>query len=145
MPVLSKGFGVVYLDNAGGTLTDVSGQGATCALSAENAVGSYFVLNSRYQKTLDGGVSWSADLEIIAETGTNGYSLIRDWFLSATGGARTFRFDQPDSTTGSQRYEGEVRLASVNGLLSAQAGAGEPVRLSVRLVGDGPLTASIVA
>lgn len=145
MAILQQFSGRLYIDNAGGTLTDISANGTTFTLNITNTTGSYNVLNSPWTKTTDGPRAWSVDCELIAETGTNGYSLIRDWVMATSPGARTVRIDQPDSSAGSQRYEGEARISNANGLLNANASAGDPVRVSFTLTGDGVLTASTIS
>lgn len=144
MVILQKFSGRIYVDNAGGTLTDIGGNGTTFALNVTNTTGQYNVLNTPWTKTVDGPRGWSADCELIAETGTNGYSLLRDWIMAVSPGARTVRLDQPDSQPGSQRFEGEARISNANGLLNADASAGDPVRVTFTLSGDGALTASTI-
>jgi hypothetical protein len=145
MAILQQFSGRIYLDNAGGTLTDIGANGTSFMLNVTNTTATYNVLNTPWTKATDGPRSWSIDCELIAETGTNGYSLIRDWVMATSPGARTVRIDQPDSSTGSQRYEGECRISNANGLLNANASAGDPVRVTFTLTGDGQLTPSIVA
>lgn len=144
MAILQQFSGKIYLDNAGGTLTDIGANGTKFTLNVTNTTGQYNVLNTPWTKTVDGPRGWSVDCELIAETGTNGYSLLRDWITATSPGARTVRLDQPDSNPGSQRYEGEVRVANANGLANANASAGDPVRVTFSLQGDGDLTDSVI-
>lgn len=144
MAVLQQFSGRIYVDNVGGTLTDIGASGTTFTLNILNMTGQYNTLNTPWTKTVDGPRGWSIDCELIAETGTNGYSLLRDWIMATSPGARTVRIDQPDSQPGSQRYEGECRVSNANGILNANASSGEPVRVSFTLQGDGVLTSSIV-
>lgn len=137
--------GKMYLDNAGGTLTDISANETSFTLNVTNATATYGVLNTVWQKAVDGIRSWSVDCELIMETGTNGYSLLRDWIMATSPGARTVRLDQPDSLSGSQRYEGEVRIQNANSLVNANAMGSDPVKVTFTLVGDGTLTASTIA
>jgi hypothetical protein len=142
---LQQFLGKLYIDNAGGTLTDISADDTRFSLDVTNTVGQYNTLNTPWTKATDGPRSWSVNCELIAEPGTNGYSLLRDWVMATSPGARTVRMDQPDSTTGAQRYEGEARISNASGLLMADASSGDPVRVTFTLTGDGALTASIVA
>lgn len=145
MAILQQFSGRIYIDNAGGTLTDIGANGTSFTLNVTNQTGQYNVLNTPWTKTVDGPRAWSVDCELIAETGTNGYSLLRDWITTTSPGARTVRIDQPDSSTGSQRFEGEARISNANGLLNANASAGDPVRVTFTLLGDGQLTPSTIA
>lgn len=145
MAVMQQFQGKLYIDNVGGVLTDVSPNETSFTLNVQNATATYGVLNTQWQKAVDGLRSWSVDCELIAEPGTNGYSLLRDWIMAAAPGARTIRMDQPDSLTGSQRYEGEARIQNANGLLNANATGSDPVRVTFTLVGDGALTPSVIA
>jgi hypothetical protein len=145
MAPMQQFLGKLYIDNVGGVLTDCSPNGASFNLNVTNQTGQYATLNTPWMKTTDGPRSWSVDCELIAEAGTNAYSLLRDWIMATSPGARTVRIDQPDSLTGSQRYEGEARISNANGLLNANATSGDPVRVSFTLTGDGILTPSIVA
>ena len=145
MAILQQFSGRIYLDNAAGTLTDIGANGTSFTLNLTNTTSQYNVLNTPWSKATDGPRSWSVDCELIAETGTNGYSLLRDWIMATSPGARTVRIDQPDSSSGSQRYEGECRIKNASGLLNANASAGDPVRVSFTLVGDGELYDSIIS
>lgn len=144
MAPLEKYAGKMYIDNAGGTLTDVGGNGTKFRVSVRNQVGQYVTLNTKWVKRVDGPREWQVDIELVAETGTNGYSLLRDWIMADAPGARTGRFDQPDSQPGSLRFEGEVRVQNADGLLDADASVGEVVRVTSSLMGDGALTASVI-
>ena len=144
MAVLQQFLGKLYIDNAGGTLTDISANETSFSLTVNNTTGQYNTLNTPWTRSVDGPRAWSATCELIAEPGTNGYSLLRDWIMATSPGARTVRMDQPDSAAGSQRYEGEARIQNADGLLNANASSGDPVRVSFTLVGDGALTASTV-
>ena len=145
MAVIQQFQGKLYIDNVGGTLTDISANESSFTLNVTNATAEYGVLNTVWKKSVDGMRGWSVDCELIAEPGTNGYSLLRDWIMATSPGARTVRMDQPDSQPGSQRYEGEARIQNTNGLLNANAMGSDPVKVTFTLIGDGALVASIIA
>lgn len=136
--------GKLYIDNAGGTLTDISVQDTEATLSVQNRTTTYNRLNEAWDFTLNGVRGWRISGKLLVEPGTNGFSLLCDLMFSATMNSRTIRIDQPDSQPGSRRYEGEACLGNLDGLATLMAGSAEPVEVTYELIGDGPLTASVI-
>ena len=148
MPVFASGNGVIQIDSTtGGSLTDISAGVESFSLSSvDQNVGSYFVMNSRWQNSLEGGKSWSVEIVVIGEdtAASSAYSILSQWALATTSGSRTIQIDQPTSTTGSVRYSGETVLISGGPLLNGVGGSGDPVKVTFRLQGTGALTRSII-
>jgi hypothetical protein len=147
MAVIARGQAVVQLDNSSGTLTALTNGTVGASIEVTQNVGNYFTLDSGWQKSLDGGKSWSVTLRFVADTSsTSAYAYLRDWMLPTSGlsGERTIQIDFPDSAPGSQRYSGEGRIVSLTDLGSAEGGSGDPVMVTAQLRGSGALTDSTI-
>lgn len=134
---------VVSLDNAAGTLTDISGSSNQVEMSFTNVAGTYRNAASsnptRYLIEQDLTIS----LTILYSTATDeALDILRKWVAAGITGsdARSLRVDIPDSTAGSDRYEVEV-LATQFDIPASAADAG-PILASVALESTGAYTVS---
>lgn len=135
---------VIQLDNAGGSLVDISGQANAIKISYKKNVGSFHTLGSLWNDATEGGIDTEISLTILETTTTaQAHQICRDWL--ASGGARTLRVDVPSSSSGSLRYEGEVRLAGIDPAHESKAGSGEPAMTTVQLVGVGAWSPAVIA
>jgi len=129
---------VVSIDDDGGTLTDVSGSTNEVAISFEINMGEANTFDGNYPLRLVCGKTASMSLTALyTTTGDEAWDLIKGWLHVYDGDSRTVRVDCPDSTTGSDRYEGEWTLVSYDHTFSS--GEGGPIMVSAELVNDGTI------
>jgi hypothetical protein len=147
MGFISETLGVIKLDKAAGTLVDISAQIVTATLTVETTAGTFHTLGGTYASAVDGKKTWRVELEMYLSDGgseTEAYDLIMTWITAASPGARTFEGYTPNTSAGSLKFTGEVRVQSGSGMALNAAG-NMPQRFRVTLVGDGTLTKSTVS
>ncbi|NIP86509.1 MAG: hypothetical protein GTO03_13460 [Planctomycetales bacterium] len=136
---------VISLDNAGGTLTDISGSSNAVSLTFSNEVGTYRRAGSdaptRYLEAQDLSISLSV---VYSTASGEGLALLRAWAAGSIGGgdARTIRIDVPDSTSGSDRYQVEVLPGNLEIPLASNEGG--PVLVTAALESTGAYTVSTI-
>lgn len=149
MAFLDVAFGVTQLDNSSNTLVDITDQVKSLRLTVEGNSQEFFTLGEWFAFVSDSKKRWSAELVIYASDAsgeTEAYGLIKSWYIgNDQPGNRTLQVDTPDSTTGSFRYSGEVKCTSVSPLVEIDAAGGKPQEVTVRLMGNGALTQSVIA
>lgn len=104
---------VISLDNAAGALTNISGSSNRVELRLSARQMSSRTYAGDWPEMLLSSKDASITLYVVYSTTANeGLDILRDWFFSTTvyHQARTLRIDVPDSTAGSDRYQGEVKL-----------------------------------
>lgn len=131
----------VWLDNAGGTPTDISGSAASLRPSLELEQGMYRARASAWPKHLDGGKNASVTINVVfSTTADEGWDILKDWFHASSPGARTLTWYEPSKTAGADCYSGEFRLERMS--WDDSAGAGGPVVATADLVPDGAVSHS---
>jgi hypothetical protein len=130
---------VVELDDAGGTLRDISGSSAKVEANFDNNIGEFRTLGgSQWKNRIQCGKEASFKVTGIASTGTNEIrDIILAWFFSGSG-LRTFRFAEPAGTAGSKRFAAECVLKSFK--FSDDASDANPVAYEVELLPSGAVT-----
>jgi hypothetical protein len=135
---------VVFLDNVGGTPTDISGSTNRVKTSLGQDLGRYHAHGGDWPNRLDGEKDGSFVLTVLYTTAAGeAFEILRDWYFASSPGARTIRIDAPDSSVGSDRYSGEVRLEDLRWSLAADVGG--PVMVTARLMPDGEITHATIA
>ncbi len=135
---------VVRLDDSGGALRDISGSTNRVVLDFDHELGDYRAYGSDWPKRLDAGKDATFTLTVLYTTASNeGLDILKQWFHAASPGARTFWVEAPDSSIGSDRYSGEVRINSK--LFTVDAGQGGPVMVTARLRPDGDFSWAAIA
>jgi hypothetical protein len=135
----------ISLDNAAGTLTDISGSSNAVTLSFSNEVGVYRRAGSdaptRYLTAQDLTISLSV---LYSTAAGEALALLRAWAAGsiAGGDARTLRVDVPDSTSGSDRYQVEVVPSSLEIPLASNEGG--PVLVTAALESSGAYAVSTI-
>ena len=137
---------VISLDNASGTLTDISGSSneVNLTLTVENGVyrRAYSGYPVRYALSKD----FEAELVLVYSTTTDeALDILRAWANAGVSSldARTLRVDVPDSSSGSDRYQSEVVLGNLEIPLTASEGS--PIMVSASVQGTGAYTATEIA
>ena len=138
---------VITIDDDAGTPTPISGSSTSVSISGTTELGDYKVFADSWRYRLACGQDWEMSIEAVYTTASGeveALDLLRTWWLSQTtiGAykvARDIQIDMPDSTSGSDRYTGEVFLESLDfGELSASEPG--PVMVSATFKPSGALT-----
>ena len=129
----------VWLDNAAGTPTDISGSTNACSMEFENNIGELRVLETRWPLRLSCGKDATFSLVVVYSTAADeGSDLLKDWFFSATVTARTLSIYVPDKNVGSDKYSGEVVMENFS--VPINAGEAQPIPVSCNLRPSGTWT-----
>lgn len=140
---ISASDAVISLDNAGGTLTDISGSSNSLTLTLNKALGDFNVFGLDWGKSQEGKRRATVSMQIVyTTTASEAIDLLNAWYFSGSG-VRTLRVDVPDSNTGSDRYEMEVLLESLE--WTADSSADGPSMVSVSLRADGEVTLTTIS
>jgi hypothetical protein len=156
MTVLLQNPGVVKIDNAAGTLADISDQVVSCTLTHNMTVGSYHVISTQWQQQTQGALPkvFELSLTIIKDdTATTGaYDIIQDWCTgTATAstaqietGLKTVELYDPDAGIGSEKWTGEFMLVSAGAPVTKNASSGDAQQLTVTLRSHNAVTRTTV-
>ncbi|MDZ4768355.1 MAG: hypothetical protein SGJ24_04440 [Chloroflexota bacterium] len=131
----------VQIDNAAGTLVDVSGSANRVNLEFSQELGSYRVFGNKWMKRLACAKDATLQLDVVYSTQANeGLDLLRDWFFSAasSGTPRTIRMMLPDDVVGGDDYQGEFIISSLS--IPMDASEAGPITVSAELMPDGEVT-----
>jgi hypothetical protein len=122
-------------------LTDISGEAASATLAFGVESGTYNTFGNSWSGVSVGPRSVQIDLTIVfTTTADEGYDLITDWYHgTAWNAARSIQIDAPDSTAGSFRYSGEVKLTGAPNV-QLDAASGDAVVMTCQLSGHGTMT-----
>ena len=131
---------VVSLDTSGGTLTNISGSTTTYSISGSADSGEDSTFEGTSNLTTAGPKTDTVDLAVIYSTATSeGSDILKQWWFSdGHQTERTVQIDVPDSSTGSDRYSGEVRLTGFS--MAADSSATQKLRVECTLTCDGGLS-----
>jgi len=136
----------VSLDNSAGTLTDISGSSAKVSMNLTIEEGMVRTLDGVWPIRKTCKKDAAITLEVVyTTTADEGFDILRDWFFNAVtyNVARSIRLDLPDSTAGSDRYQGEVLLTSLT--WDTDAAAAQPIVATANLLPANNLTHSVIA
>lgn len=129
----------VYLDDAGGNLTNISGSSSKLDLSPENKVGEMQTFGSRWMIRTVGGKNLQVKVTSVLSIGADeATEIILDWWNGGSDAPRTARFDFPNSEVGSYRLEGEFVLADLPFVLDS--GDANPAKLEYTLMNTGAVS-----
>lgn len=137
---------VFKLDNAAGSLVDLSGDVISVTLTYNVKRGSYTTVDSKTpNRTLDVPYDWQITAEYVKskDDATGMYTHLNAW-LTGTDNLRSVEVFNDDESAGSFKWSGEVAFGSPGNPVTKRGGSGDPETASVTLVGDGNLTYAIV-
>ena len=105
----------IFLDNAAGALQDISGSSNSLGITQNNMLGEFNTFGSRWRAMQECGKAIDLTLNAV-------YTLIQNeaveiliaWFYAQPSGRRTVEFNMPNNNVGSDHYEGEFRLESLD-------------------------------
>lgn len=137
----------VWLDNASGTATDISGSSNEFTMTLPRVEGNTRVFGSKWPIRKVCGKDCTIDLTVVYSTAADeGLDLLRDWYYATDGSseeARTVAVYLPDKNVGSDYYSGEFLLTNLS--IPATAGEGAPIMVSATLMVTGAQTHSTAA
>lgn len=148
MVFIPKSQGVIKVDNVAGTAVDVSAQIKTARIGLTRNSSNFAVLGVTFQKAVHGKPTWKLDITGFMTDGageTEAWGLFSTWAVADVPTMRTITLDTPTSTTGSRRFTGETAISSMDPLADVDASSNEPQTFTANLLGDGNLTASVIA
>lgn len=145
---ISSNQSVISLDvTAGGTLTDISGTTTTVSIEPDRESKETFTFGSESALTTVGKTSTKISVEIVYSSATaEGAYILEAWFYGTAAvskGSRTIQIDIPDSSTGSRRFSGEVKLSKPP-TVELDSSKAEPLILSAEFMNDGAISWTII-
>ena len=134
----------IRLDNASGTLTDISGSSNAVTLTLSQNVGESRVFGSRWPAREVCGKDAKVALTVLYTTASDeGYDILANWFNETDPQPRTLYLYFPNKNVGSDVYYGEFVLESYE--TPATAGEAAPIMVSASLLIDGAITYTVAA
>lgn len=134
---------IVQLDNISGVLTDFSGTSNNVEISFDREIGEFRSFASKWKGRIPCGKDASIKLRIIASKNANELSRnFLDWWENQPSVRKTLRVDMPDSSSGSDRFTGEVVLKSLPIVMADDDP--NPIMIDAELLPDGALNWSII-
>lgn len=146
MPVTSTAINgcdaVIYLDNASGVATDISGMANEFNMELNKDLGDFKVFGNAWRFRLECGKDASVDLSVVYSRDVDGgLDILRDWFFNGSG-ARTLEINLPRESIGGDKYQLEAMLESLSiPVASDEAG---PIMVSAKLKPNGPVLYSVI-
>lgn len=134
----------VWLDNASGTLTDISGSANSVGISFTREVGELRTFQSKWPVRTGCGKDVEISLRVVYSTAADeGKDILLDWFFESAPAARTFDCYVPTKNVGSDYFSGEVVLGDVN--FDADPTEPSPIAVEATLHATGEFTRSTAA
>lgn len=144
---IARSAGKISIDNAGGTLVAISDQAQSFSIDGvEFNASSFFTAGSEWANAVAGKRSWRATIRFYRTAAVGeAWKVLQDWGLGTTRPvARTLQIDTPDSTTGNDRFTGEVMITGLTPLAEMDAGSNEPQVVTLNLMGHGELVRTTI-
>ena len=151
MTVQTMALGAFKLDASTGTgtsgdLTDYSDEVLSMSAALPEDNGKYHTIDSRWQKVLDGVLSFPISLRVPVDTAADSlYTVLMDWKLATAPGTRQFEAYTPDATAGSHKYAGNCGIGTISNAFMVQAGSGEVQAVDVTLNSHGAVARTTVS
>lgn len=145
-PVLQREC-VLNLDNASSTLTDFSSVHTKTNVKFDMETKEIYVHGSETPIQNTSRKPTSFEIEALVSTATSElFNVLNDWWFNKFNTAKSIRIDIPDSTTGSYRYSGEVKLSKAPELATdAEKPDGMIVKFTVAEDASGAISYTIIA
>jgi hypothetical protein len=134
---------VIWLDSSAGAPTNIQGSSTKVTMGLKNDLGEYKVFADRWKYREQCGADWSVTLEVVySTTASEGFTLLKDWFFSGSATTRSVRIQMPDGSTGSDQYDGEMLLETLDWDMAADEAG--PVIVTAGLLPNGALTHNVI-
>lgn len=126
----------IWLDNAAGTLTDISGSSNGVDMEFTREIGELRTYQSKWPVRMGCGKDVSITLRAIYSTAADeAADILRNWFFASDPGSRTFHIYVPDKNVGSDHYYGEVTIGDMS--FSPDPTEPGPILIEANLMADG--------
>lgn len=137
---------VIEIDNEGGTLTDISGSSNELAMVFGLNSELWRSFGSRYPGRLNCGKDMTGTIKVLySPTADEGREIVEEWYHTSNGDARSFQFDLPDSSVGSNRYSGEIIMDGGYNIENIVAGEAKPIEITLNFAADGDIVLDTIA
>lgn len=145
---ISSNQSVIQLDvTSAGTLVDISGTTTKVSIEPDREAKETFTFGDENALTTVGKVSTKIAVEIVySSTTAEGSYILERWFYDTPAiskGARTIQIDIPDSSTGSRRFSGEVKLSKPPAV-ELDSSKAEPLILKAEFMNSGAISWTII-
>lgn len=145
---VSSNQSVIQLDvTAGGSLTDISGTTTTVSIEPDRESKETYTFGSEAALTTVGKTTTKIAIEIVySSTTAEAAYILEAWFYGTAAvskGSRTIQIDIPDSSAGSRRFSGEVKLSKPP-TLELDSSKADPLILTAEFMNDGPISWAII-
>ena len=147
MPTWTPGTqAVISLDNAVGSLTDISNYLTTITVDMSASIGVFYTFGSPSANKSEGKRDFKATLGVRpAEDSTGASRILNAWATAAsTMGTRSLRVDTPDASSGSCRIDAECYLSAWQLMNQDASGDGTPATQTASLEIDTLPTYSVL-
>lgn len=138
---------VIKLDNASGTLTDISGVDTKASIEPDRESKETFTAEGENGIVTVGKGTVKIAVEIVYSSATaEGSYLVESWYYGSAAvskGSRSIQMDIPDSSAGSRRYSGEVKISKPPAI-ELDASKAEPLILKCEFMNDGLFSWTII-
>ena len=134
---------VIRLDNAVGTLTDVSGVTNKVDPEFSNEIGDFRTFASNWAGRISCGQDAAFSIDIYMSTSTSeAWAILKDWFFTQPSAKKTLQLDFPSGSSGGDRLQCECVLESMD--WSGKADEPAPTMVSLSVKPDGAVALSVI-
>lgn len=137
---------VLRVDNAAGSLTNVSGSSNSASLSLQRTLGELTTFEGEWTIVTSCKISGTISLGAVYSTAsTEAREILEEWMFRDGAGSpiRTVELNIPDNSIGSIRYMGEATIESYE--LPVAADTADPIAITAQLRTSGTWTRSVIA
>lgn len=134
----------IFLDDDADAPVDVSGSSNEIAMTFDNELGEYRTFGSRWRRRTECGKDASFTLQAVYSTAADeAFDLLKTWYFANPPGNRTLSVYLPNKNVGSDHYQGEMKVESLD--WTSTAGEGDPIIVTAELKPDGEVTHTTAA
>lgn len=139
---------VFSLDNAVPTLTDFSAECSKVSMDINFQNGGFYVFGLAGQQASEGSRSYTGSFTVRGTTETTElHQVMAAWMTPGAGnkaGQRSLRIQEPDGTSGSIQWDGEILIDSYNLVTQDAGGDGTPSERQAQYRVDGEPTLTVI-
>jgi len=108
----------VFLDDATGVLQDISGSSNSVSFTWDNSLGEFHTFGAPWRAMQECGKAIDVTLNAVYSLpAAEAVAILLDWWYAIPSGRRTLEVNMPDNNVGSDHFEGEYRLDSLQATL----------------------------
>jgi hypothetical protein len=129
----------IWLDNAAGTPTDISGSSNSITMNFSRELGELVTFQQKFPVRLGCRKDAEFTLRVVYTTYANeGMDILKNWYFAGDPGSRSLHVYIPDKNVGSDHYSGEVTIGSFT--FNADPSDPAPIAVEASLLPDGEIT-----